>query len=60
MDYFGDLERDYLKDYAYICAQKEVEEWWEYEEFMKQNRKPAKIVVLTEIKDEDRAVTGEV
>lgn len=59
MDNFGDIERDYLKDYAYICAQKEIEEWWEYEEYLK-TRKPAKIVILTEIKDEDRTITREI
>jgi hypothetical protein len=58
MENFGDLERDSLKDYAYICAQKEIEQWWQWEEEQKV-RKPA-IITLNTLKDEDRIITREV
>lgn len=32
MDEFGDLEHDYLKEYAYICNEKMQEEWRQWEE----------------------------
>ncbi len=58
MENFGDLERDSHKDYAYICAQKEIEQWWQWEEEQKV-RKPA-IITLNTLKDEDRIITREV
>jgi hypothetical protein len=53
-EFFGDLERDYLKDYAYICAQKETENWKQWEE---ENKKQAVIKIIKEVEDD---VTREV
>lgn len=43
LEYFGESGRDYLKDYHYICIEKEKIEWEEWEEYQK--RKPAIIKV---------------
>ena len=39
----NDLEREYLQEFAYIAAEKEMQEMQELEEEMKQ--KPAKVVL---------------
>lgn len=41
-----DLEREYLQDFAYIKAQKEIEEWQQFEEEF--NKKEAKIEIKYE------------
>jgi len=38
-----DLEREYSQDFAYIKAQKEIEEWQQFEEEF--NKKETKIVI---------------
>lgn len=40
------MEEEYYKELAYIQAQKDIEQWEQWEEHCKQ--KPAKVVLLTE------------
>lgn len=54
-EFFGDIERDYLKDSAYICAQKDIEDWQQWEE--EQEKKKAIIKIIKYIEDD---VTREV
>jgi len=41
-------EEDYYKELAFLHASKDIEDWQQWEEHIKQ--KPAKVVLLTEIK----------
>jgi len=50
-----DDEDDYFRELAYLCAQKDIENWWEYEEELKK-QKPAKVELLTEIKHDKSTI----
>lgn len=38
MEFFGDLEREYLQDAAYVQAMKDIEHEWQWEEEQKKKK----------------------
>jgi len=48
-------EEEYYRELAYLQAEKDIENWWQYEEELKK-QKPARVELLTEIKHDKSTV----